>query len=825
MRKTAGTSIRGTRRSGRASKRRKQKPAIYIMGRKADPIPLNRAAQNSSVNTAVNPFATAVSADGGAWAGPDTTEEPAVQYIGLGEQLPGTVLTQDELDFPVDIRIEETSTMDLFFMPSVRVSAENKESLACAQERNADFATAKARHIEQADKFQRRSSQTIGEALREKAAQTEPTSKKDLGVLTKTYDIFDAYNQTDDSSGEAAEKQSVGVGTATVATAEAGAGPDAKRESLSRASRGSQATTASRGSMRGSLGMSSRASGMSMRSRAMSVRMGSIALVDLSDFNASIGAAPGEADTTEQPVDPAQVALAVVLGQDRFRTVLDTMERAVINNAMHDRQMQYRAASGSLPSLMKRWSASLPKQKSLMLDVDFGGEKKSDQKQAEVKSAAADDAKAATAATNSLNLLWEYKSPLVEGLSALCMAWNKSNTDLVAVGYGRTEFGNKTGGIILFWSVKNPLNPCKVIKLRKAATSLSFCTDAPYLLSAGLYDGSVQVFDVRDTDPAGKPTLESEPFVKGKKSKHSEAVWGMRWVKSGGPGMQMLTSVSSDGSVLLWNLKKGLEPKQIMNLKRVPNTAVLQANNNVDVISRDASALCIDFVKPAKEQQAETIYMVGTEGGLIHKCSTLYSEQTLENYHAHTGPVYNVRCSPFSTDIFLSSSADTTICLWDSKASQPVLHLKRDASAVNAVAWSPTLPCVFASVSRDAGIKLWDLESSTILPAVQEKLPQPAALEEAKKKSDASPSGSPRSPGSVASGMEDAKEDETPAAPEPLELVSVSFSPTGNVILAGGSDGSVRVYRVEMAAATGGSQDGEERLMRAVGVESGGELA
>jgi dynein intermediate chain 4, axonemal len=45
------------------------------------------------------------------------------------------------------------------------------------------------------------------------------------------------------------------------------------------------------------------------------------------------------------------------------------------------------------------------------------------------------------------------------------------------------------------------------------------------------------------------------------------------------------------------------------------------------VISRQASGLTLDF--PLGDS---THYLVGTEDGLIHKCSVSYSEQYLETY-------------------------------------------------------------------------------------------------------------------------------------------------------------------------------------------------
>ena len=49
------------------------------------------------------------------------------------------------------------------------------------------------------------------------------------------------------------------------------------------------------------------------------------------------------------------------------------------------------------------------------------------------------------------------------------------------------------------------------------------------------------------------------------------------------------------------------------------------------------AALCFDF---ACDDQSQ--YVIGTEDGVAHKCSVSYSEQVLENFFAHTGPINQV---------------------------------------------------------------------------------------------------------------------------------------------------------------------------------------
>jgi len=63
----------------------------------------------------------------------------------------------------------------------------------------------------------------------------------------------------------------------------------------------------------------------------------------------------------------------------------------------------------------------------------------------------------------------------------------------------------------------------------------------------------------------------------------------------------------------------------------------------------------------------------GTEDGHIHKCSTSYSEQYLETYHGHIGPVYGLQWSPFNAGLFLSCSGDWTIRMWQEGRQQPLM--------------------------------------------------------------------------------------------------------------------------------------------------------
>lgn len=159
-------------------------------------------------------------------------------------------------------------------------------------------------------------------------------------------------------------------------------------------------------------------------------------------------------------------------------------------------------------------------------------------------------------------------------------------------------------------------------------------------------------------------------------------------------------SISTDGRVTQWSIAKGLEFSDLMKLKRMarranpagPATsaaaaaaaaaagkdgkggtsaaraATLVPEQQDAFISRLTSGMAFDF-----SSRDERIYVAATEDGWLHKCSTSYSEQYLESYRGHLGPVYAVHFSPFKKDMFISASGDWTIRMWQEGRDTPLL--------------------------------------------------------------------------------------------------------------------------------------------------------
>jgi WD40 repeat protein len=206
--------------------------------------------------------------------------------------------------------------------------------------------------------------------------------------------------------------------------------------------------------------------------------------------------------------------------------------------------------------------------------------------------------------------------------------------------------------------------------MASGVTALDFSLAHPNLLAVGFYDGTVAIYDMRkDTDQA---VLESGQGA----GKHMDAVWQVQWVDKGSEKGESLVSISTDGRVTEWSTKKGLTFTDLILLKRVSNPSTNTANKGEGgegIISRQASGLCFDF--PHGDNQN---YLAGTEDGIIHRCSCSYNEQYLDSYFGHTGPVYKIRASPFSSDVFLSCSADWTVRVWNQQeAKAEATHIFR----------------------------------------------------------------------------------------------------------------------------------------------------
>jgi len=347
-----------------------------------------------------------------------------------------------------------------------------------------------------------------------------------------------------------------------------------------------------------------------------------------------------------------------------------------------------------------------------------------------------------------------FKDAQLKGFNVNSIAFNRVNPDIVAVGYGhsqRAKGASKSPGLVCVWSMRNLEYPERIFRLPDSVTAVDFSTASPNLLAVGLANGTILIYNIcRNDDQPIVDSVDNE-------TKHLGVVWSLKWTereRGTEEKKEVLISTSSDGTVVQWTIRKGFESIVLIKVKRTSKKTKKDRSN-----TRKTENAVISQLSPATSFNFHptdgNTYLVGTEEGLIHRCSCSYNEQTLDSYTGHKGQVYSVQWHPTIPNIFISCSEDWSIRLWHQRRyDEPIHSIQCSQKPIRAVQWSPHAPNVAASISAEA-IDIWDLSISTLDPVFS--LP-------------------------VASG---------------LFLTSIAFSQTSNSILVGDSEGSVAVYQLK----------------------------
>lgn len=165
--------------------------------------------------------------------------------------------------------------------------------------------------------------------------------------------------------------------------------------------------------------------------------------------------------------------------------------------------------------------------------------------------------------------LFFFECDVTEGRQVSCMDINELNPDLIAVGYGEYDINcvddsKLKPGLLCFWTLKNPDFPEKIITHEHSITACQFSKKNPNLIAIGDSHGNIAIFNIRGSDT--KPIAESKDMD----SKHTDIVWEIQWMQRENKS-ESLISISGDGRIIEWSMKKGLEFNELMQLKRETN--------------------------------------------------------------------------------------------------------------------------------------------------------------------------------------------------------------------------------------------------------------
>ncbi|XP_049735483.1 dynein axonemal intermediate chain 4 isoform X1 [Elephas maximus indicus] len=564
---------------------------------------------------------------------------------------PEKIVTKEDLEKNIEIILTETETLRFFDLPTVMVSVESEEAEKVNQ-RNRNYETL-CKNRAGNDLYVERMMQTINGAPKTKEVQCHKIIMEDKGIMSTAWDLYDSYN--------AVELSSSSVKPSKIESSKANI-PSKDRDQ--------------------------RVPGSTTEKNSEASSLMDIENVILAKIHED------EEDHSE-----------AILKSDKFHQDLFFMERVLMENVFQSKLAAYR----QLP-VLKEPEPEEP-------EDSLQGEELEEVEE-EVKKEEEEEIEIGTEQSKipaNLERLWSFSCDLTKGLNVSSLAWNKANSDLLAVGYGHFGFKEQKRGLACCWSLKNTMWPERIYQSLHGVTAVDFSTGSPNLLAVAYYNGSIAIYNVQSNSTI--PVLDSSESPQ----KHLGPIWQLQWIEqdrgtTGDDKREILVSISADGRISKWVIRKGLDCHDLMKLRRTTTSTNKKGGEKEKkgeaLISRQAPGLCFAF-----HPKDTNIYLAGTEEGHIHKCSCSYNEQYLDTYRGHKGPVYKIAWNPFCHDVFLSCSADWGVIIWQQDNIKPFLTFYPTTYVVYDVVWSPKSSYIFAA-ANETRVEIWDLHISILDPLI-----------------------------------------------------------------------------------------------------------
>jgi dynein intermediate chain, cytosolic len=266
-------------------------------------------------------------------------------------------------------------------------------------------------------------------------------------------------------------------------------------------------------------------------------------------------------------------------------------------------------------------------------------------------------------------LFKEFNDEKLKNRIITSLDWNNQNDEHIIASYESinsnlnnslyTKNNDFDDGLALIWNLNSNKNiPEYTLNSSSWITSVCFNQFHTNLIIGATYSGQICIWDTR----SNKHTpIQRTPFSV---SSHTNPIYCLKLI--GSSNSNSLISLSNDGRMCLWNTCNMNQPIETIDLQ-------IKQSSNIPI-------LCFD-------SNLQDNFIVGTEDSLIY---SLNNKNTLNNkyylndtFESHYGPVCSLSCNKAKSDfsnLFLSSSFDWTIKLWDANVSRSQQKKKRKES-------------------------------------------------------------------------------------------------------------------------------------------------
>ncbi|XP_026747648.1 WD repeat-containing protein 78 [Trichoplusia ni] len=316
----------------------------------------------------------------------------------------------------------------------------------------------------------------------------------------------------------------------------------------------------------------------------------------------------------------------------------------------------------------------------------------------------------------TLRPLWTFECEETAGRPIVSISVNPKNDNIMAVAHGKYGFADAFNGTVCIWCTKNPCKPERLYRFEVALTSVGFSEKNPNWLACGFFNGDVLILDIT--------SYEIKIIAKSKRDTNPcfEPIWTINW-RSVDRETEYVMTTCQDGRINRFQSTKTHEfiCAPMMRISTVEGklkgleTAKTCLKADVP-ITRYPAAVCMMW-----HRNCENCYLVGTDEGCIHKCSTHYLNQHIDVFRAHAGPVTDMVQSPHMNILIASSGADNAIRLWMEGMDEVIMTLMCP-TAVTGISFCPVNATILLSASGSV-LSVWDLRRKIHMPCAEYTFP------------------------------------------------------------------------------------------------------
>ncbi|KAI5641765.1 WD repeat-containing protein 78 [Phthorimaea operculella] len=316
----------------------------------------------------------------------------------------------------------------------------------------------------------------------------------------------------------------------------------------------------------------------------------------------------------------------------------------------------------------------------------------------------------------TMKSLWTFEcnETLNRPITGIC--FNPKNPEILAVAHGKFAYAEKLSGIVAIWCTKNPVTTERLYRFETPVTAVSFSIKKPNWLAVAFANGEILILDIisYDIKIVAKSKRDTNPSF--------EPIWTANWVTQE-TGEEYVMTAGQDGRISRFTSTKTHEfiCTPMMRISSVEGKMkgldTPKACIKADVpIIRYPAALCVKW-----HATINHIYLVGTDEGCIHRCSTHYHNQHMDVSKAHSGPIYSMIISPFMPQLMVTCGADNAIRLWIEGMDDVIMTLNCPA-AVYDIAFCPINSTILIAASGNV-LSVWDLRRRTHAPCTEYSFP------------------------------------------------------------------------------------------------------